>query len=325
MKNFLKFCKDSKKNNIKYIYIKGDKLFCANCMNIGMIKLDFDISKEHQNNLYWLDYERFILLEPKSKEDFEYKEGKVFIKGNFMENKDVNEVTLFENQEGTVVRIKDWKKLDFISQIVNEKNFSPILTYVCLRDGTAYGTDSYEIREAKEIYEGGEWKDFFIEKKAFRYGEIEAIRFWKYGTVRYKDSGFMYRYDAEVPWKYPDIDYDRIVGTEIRKHITRGNELPEYKGKFDWLAFKFDNTEKRLKVYWMKDKDKIQLWETAMFWEELENDIAYEINYKYWNEKKLKGDFTYEIIETEHWVFMWKRQQGVKTLIRLIKDYKFSI
>ena len=324
MKTFVKFCKDLGKKNVwRFIFIKGDRLYANDLEFIWTIKLNFDITNEHSDWLYGLDYDRFLLLNPESKEDIEYKDWGVYIKGNFMENKDAQQVREYENQ-GVVLKIKDWERLDFISKAVSVKNFSPILTYVCLRNGTAYGTDGYEIREASDVYEGWEWQDYLIDIRAFKYWEIEAIRYWKFGTVKYKDTDFMLRF-VLCNWRYPEVDYDKIVGTETKKHITRGNELPEYKGKFDRLALKFDSTEKRLKVYWMKDKDKIQLWETAMFWEELENDIAYEINYKYWNEKKMKGDFTYEIIETEHWVFMWKRQLWVKTLIRLIKDYKFSI
>lgn len=326
MKNFVKFCKDIKKNVIKYIYIKGNGLFASNPEYTWAIKLDFDISDIHWDGLYGLDYDRFILLDPKSKEDFEYKDWGVYIKWNFMENKDAIQVFQNERHENIeTINIKDWKRLDFVSQIVSNKSFSPILTYVCLRNGTAYGTDSYEIREASDVYEGGEDKDYLIELKAFRYGEIETIKFWKYGTVNYKDSDFMFRYQVENPGKYPDIDYDRIAGTETRKHITRGNELPEYKGKFDWLAFNYDSEDKRLKVYGVKGTDKVKIGETAMYWEDLESFVSYDINYKYWNEKKLKGDFTYEIIETNHGALMWKRQHGVKTLIRVMKNPKFKM
>ena len=326
MKNFVKFCKDLKKKNIKYIYIKGNGLFANDVEYIWAIKLDFDISDIHWDEPYGLDYDRFILLDPKSKDDFEYKDGGIYIKWNFMENKEVVQVFQNERQENIEkIDIKDWKRLDFVSQIVCDKHFSPILTYVCLRNGTAYGTDSYEIREASDVYEGGEDKDYLIELKAFKYGEIETIKFWDYGTVNYKDSDFMFRYKVENPGKYPDIDYDRISGTETRKHITRWNELPEYKGKFDWLAFNFDPQDKRLKVYGIKGTDKIKIGETAMFWEDLESFVSYDINYKYWNEKKLKWDFTYEMIETNQGAYMRKRQHGVKTLIRVMKNPKFSI
>ena len=326
MKNFVKFCKDLKKKTIKYIYIKGNGLFANDIDYIWAIKLDFDISDIHWEESYGLDYDRFILLDPKSKDDFEYKDWGVYIKGNFMENKEVVQVFQNERQEDIeTINIKDWKRLDFVSQIVSEKSFSPILTYVCLRNGTAYGTDSYEIREASDVYEGGEEKDYLIELKSFRYWEIETIKFWKYGTVNYKDSDFMFRFPVQNPWRYPDVDYDRIVGEEIRRHITRGNELPEYKGKFDWLAFNFNPQDKRLNVYGIKGTDKVKIGETAMFWEGLESFISYDVNYKYWNEKKLKWDFTYEIIETNHGAFMWKRQHGVKTLIRVQKNDSFKI
>ena len=296
MKNFVKFCKDLKKKSIKYIYIKGNGLFANDIDYIWAIKLDFDISDIHWEESYGLDYDRFILLDPKSKEDFEYKDWGVYIKGNFMENKEVVQVFQNERQDNIEkIDIKDWKRLDFVSQIVSDKSFSPILTYVCLRNGTAYGTDSYEIREASDVYEGG------------------------------KDSDFMFRYKVQNPWRYPDVDYDRIVGEEIRKHITRGNELPEYKGKFDWLAFNFNPQDKRLNVYGIKGTDKVKIGETAMYWEGLESFISYDVNYKYWNEKKLKWDFTYEIIETNQGAYMWKRQHGVKTLIRVMKNPKFSI